>query len=47
MTTYIIRNLPDDYHRKLKHLAIDAGVTLNQLILRIIREAIEKSKPAS
>lgn len=39
--------LDEDLHRQLKHAAIDAGITLHDLILRVLEEHVDHngSKP--
>ena len=38
MSTINLRNVPDDLHRKAKARAAMEGVTLKQLILRLLEE---------
>ncbi len=37
-----IRNMPEEMHRKLKHWAVDEECSVNDLILRIIADAVAK-----
>jgi len=36
--------LDDELHRRAKHLAVDEGISLQEWILRAIRERIENDK---
>ena len=44
MSTYIIRALPDDLHKALKHQAIEEGKTLNQIIIEILTAHMQKGE---
>jgi predicted HicB family RNase H-like nuclease len=41
MATINLRNVPDDLHRKAKARAAMEGVTLKQLIMRLLEEYLE------
>lgn len=41
MATINLRNIPDDLHRKAKARAAMEGVSLKQLILRLLEEYLE------
>ena len=41
MATINLRNVPDDIHRKAKARAAMEGVTLKQLIMRLLEEYLE------
>ena len=41
MATINIRNVPDDLHRKAKVRAAMEGVSLKQLILRLLEEYLD------
>jgi plasmid stability protein len=41
MATINLRNVPDDLHRKAKVRAAMEGVTLKQLILRLLDEYLD------
>ena len=34
--------LPEELHKKLKHICVDSGETMAEMILRLIVEALEK-----
>ena len=42
MVKYIIRKIPDDLHKALKHQAIEEGKTLNQIIIEILTSHMQK-----
>ena len=44
MGNYIIRALPDELHKWLKHQAIEEGKTLNQIVIEILTAAMQKGK---
>ena len=35
--------LPEDLHKKLKHICVDSGETMAEMILKLIVEALEKN----
>ena len=41
MATINLRNVPDDLHRKAKARAAMEGVTLKQLIMRLLEEYLD------
>jgi plasmid stability protein len=41
MATVNLRNIPDDLHRKAKARAAMEGVSLKQLILRLLEEYLD------
>lgn len=42
---HINYDIPEDLHRALKVRAAQEGVTLKELIIRLLREGLRKSKP--
>jgi predicted HicB family RNase H-like nuclease len=43
-TAYTIRSFPGDLHRKAKATAALEGITLRELILKAVREYVEKKE---
>jgi len=33
MKSYLLRNIPDAFYRRVQHAAIDRGITVGQLII--------------
>lgn len=44
MKQMIIRNVPDDVHKDLRRMALEADISLNTLATHILTEAVEKAK---
>jgi hypothetical protein len=40
--TYIIRDLPQDLWQQAKHAAVDARISLRELLLRALRDYLAK-----
>jgi plasmid stability protein len=40
-----IRNMPESLHRSLKIRAVTEGVDLNNLVIELLRQAMEKHGP--
>lgn len=37
-----IRNIPENLHKKFKMLCVDEGISINEKIIRLVKEAVEK-----
>ena len=44
MSAINLRNIPDELHRKIKAEAALQGTTLEQLIIKVIKEYLEKKR---
>lgn len=44
---YFMRNMPEDLHRELKAQAALLGITLESLIVSVLRNYMERSKSAT
>ena len=44
MKTIMIRNVPDDVHKKLRHLAVEKDVSMNVLLNQLIEKAVKENK---
>jgi predicted HicB family RNase H-like nuclease len=44
MSAINLRNIPDELHRKIKAEAALQGITLEQLIVKIMQEYLEKNR---
>ena len=42
MKNTIIRNIPDDIHRDFKVMCAKKGVSINQELIRLMKEAVDK-----
>ena len=42
MKRAMIRDIPDDIHKDFKILCVEKSVSMNQELLKMIREAVEK-----
>jgi len=40
----MIRNVPDDVHKKLRHLAVEKDVSMNVLLNQLIEKAVKENK---
>ena len=37
-----IRNMPEDLHRRIKTFRVSKGVSMNDYLIKLIKEAVEK-----
>jgi predicted HicB family RNase H-like nuclease len=44
MATYLIRDFPDDLHKAAKLRAVEEEISIQELILRAIREYLSKKR---
>lgn len=44
MKTIMIRNVPEEQHRELRHIAVDRAISLNALMLEMIKSTVEGEK---
>ena len=42
--TLLIRGVPEELHRELKHIAVDEGDSMTGVVRRLIREAVERRR---
>ncbi|MHA1782017.1 MAG: FitA-like ribbon-helix-helix domain-containing protein [Promethearchaeota archaeon] len=42
MKTLIIRNIPDDVHKKFKIMCAEKDTSMNQEIIKLMKEAVDK-----
>jgi len=40
-----IKNIPEDLHKRFRILCIQESVSLNEKIIQLMKEAVEKGKP--
>jgi len=40
----MIRDIPDELHKKFKIMCVEKGVSMNAELLRLIKEAVDKYK---
>jgi plasmid stability protein len=45
MKTLIIRKVPDDLHRQVKVAAAEAGESMQDFIIKLMRKEVEKGRP--
>ena len=44
MATIYLRNVPEDLHRQIKSKAALQGVTLQDLVIKVLTEYLERAK---
>lgn len=44
--TFMLRTIPEHVHRELAHRALDAGMSMNDYILRVLQEHLEREPEA-
>jgi len=40
-----VYNIPEGLHKQFKILCVQEGITMNQKIIELMRQAVEKGKP--
>jgi len=42
MKKILIRNVPEELHKKLRIMCLEKGTSMNQELIRLIQDAVEK-----
>jgi plasmid stability protein len=37
-----IRNIPENLHKRFKMLCVDEGISINEKVIRLVKEAVDK-----
>ena len=40
-----IRNIPENLHKRFKMLCVDEGISINEKVIQLVKEAVERWKP--
>ena len=44
MKQVLIRNVPEELHKNLRIMCLEKGLSMNQELIRLIQEAVEKHR---